>query len=79
MNITTILNSQFVNVALPIVITIFIASWLQNKRFDDLKADMNRRFDEVFRRLDSIESKLDNHTGRIIALEERTSPIGRRS
>jgi hypothetical protein len=38
---------QFVSVALPIMVTlvatIWIAQWSQNKRFDDL----NRRFDDL--------------------------------
>ncbi len=72
---------QFLSVALPIMVTlvatIWIAQWSQNKRFDDLKADMNRRFDDVIRRLDRIEEKLDNHEERIVRLEERTSPVRR--
>lgn len=86
---------QFVSVALPIMVTlvatIWIASWSQNKRFDDinrrfddLRAELNARFAEVKRRineilarLDRIEKKLDNHEGRIVRLEERTSVIVR--
>jgi 23S rRNA C2498 (ribose-2'-O)-methylase RlmM len=70
---------QFVSVALPImvtmIITIWFATWSQNKRFDDLRFDMNRRFDEVNVRLERIEHKLDNHEERIIRVEERTSPL----
>jgi hypothetical protein len=69
-----------------LVATIWLASWRQNKRFDDLRSDMNRRFeeirsemtrrfDEIVVRLDRIEQKLDNHEHRILRLEERTSPI----
>jgi tetrahydromethanopterin S-methyltransferase subunit G len=83
----------FVSVALPIMVTlvatIWLASWSQNKRFDDigkrfddLRSDMaarfaevNRRIDEVVSRLDRIERKLDNHEERIVRLEERTSPL----
>ena len=75
---------QFVTVALPIMVTlvatIWIASWSQNKRFDDLRSDMaarfaevNRRIDERVGRLDRIERKLDNQEARIVRLEERTS------
>lgn len=75
---------QFVTVALPIMVTlvatIWIASWSQNKRFDDLRSDMaarfaevNRRIDEMVGRLDRIERKLDNQEARIVRLEERTS------
>jgi hypothetical protein len=78
----------FLSVALPIMVTlvatVWIAQWSQNKRFDDLKEDMNRRFedinrrfDEVIKRLDRIEEKLDHHEQRIVRLEERTSPVRR--
>lgn len=60
---------QFMAVSLPIMVTlvatIWIASWSQNKRFDDLnrrfdelRSDMNRRFEEVNVRLGRIEAKL---------------------
>ena len=80
----------FLTVALPIMVTlvatVWTASWSQNKRFDDLRNDinrrldelrgeMNRRFEEVTSRLDRIERKLDNHEGRVVRLEERTSLI----
>jgi len=79
---------QFLSVALPIMVTlvatVWIAQWSQNKRFDDLKDDINRRFeevhrrfDEVFKRLDRIEAKLDSHEERVVRLEERTSPVRR--
>jgi len=87
-----ILNSQFVQLALPIVLTIFIAAWMNgrsidgiNKRIDDLRidlsslrVDMNTRFAEVNRRLDRIEETLKTHSEKIAILEERTSPFGRR-
>jgi hypothetical protein len=58
---------QFVSVALPIMVTlvatIWIAQWSQNKRFDDLnrrfddlKTDMNCRFEELIKRLERIEA-----------------------
>jgi len=46
----------FLTVALPIMLTLFLAVWSQNKRFDD----MNRRLDEIVARLARIEVKLDN-------------------
>jgi hypothetical protein len=74
-----------------LVATIRIASWSQNKRFDDLRSDINarfealksnmhRRFNEASARLDRlerIERKLDSHDERIVRLEERTSPVRR--
>ena len=66
-----ILQQPFIQVALPIMVALTLAAWLQNKRFDDV----NRRMDEVIRRLDRIETKLDNHNERIARLEERTSLV----
>jgi hypothetical protein len=79
---------QFVSVALPIMVTlvatIWIAQWSQNKRFDDLnrrfddlKADMNWRFDDS-----SSDSSGSKHSSTITknassGLEERTSPVRR--
>ena len=39
---TGILQQPFVQVALPIIVALMLAAWLQNKRLDD----MNNRFDE---------------------------------
>jgi hypothetical protein len=84
-----IFQQPFFQVTLPLMFTfvgaIWVASWAQNKRFDDLRADINRRFEEVGRRFDDviarltrIEAKLDDHEQRIVRLEERTSPVARR-
>ena len=86
MNLVSPPLQQFVSIALPImltmIVTIRLASWSQNKRFDDLRADISARFTEVHRRideipgpLDRIEKKLDSHEQRIVRLEERTSLI----
>jgi hypothetical protein len=84
MNAVAILNSQFVQVALPLMLTLSIAAWWNNKRVDDLRSDMNRRFDdanrrfdEIFKRLDRIDDTLKNYGERIVRLEERTSPLTR--
>ena len=81
---TTLLQQPFFQITVPLLIGLFLAAWLQNKRFDDvngrfsdLRSDLNRRLDEITQSLKRIEQKLDNHEGRIITLEERTSPIGR--
>lgn len=88
-----ILRQPFFQVALPIMVmlvaTVWIAQWSQNKRFDDLRSDMGRRFDslksdmivrfdDVIKRLDRIERKLDDHETRLTRVEERTTPLGRR-
>lgn len=58
------LNQPFFQVALPIMVTlvvaIWVAQWSQNKRFDDLKENINERFKEVNKRLDKIENILED-------------------
>jgi GTPase len=66
-----ILQQPFIQVALPIMVALTLAAWLQNKRFDDV----NLRMDEVIRRPDRIETKLDNRNERIARLEERISLV----
>ncbi len=53
-----LLQQPIFQITLPLMVTfvaaIGIASWSQNKRFDDT----NRRLDEIIKRLDRIEAKL---------------------
>jgi hypothetical protein len=58
---------QFTAVALPIILALAGAAWLQNRRLDDIIARLGR-----------IEAKLDDHAERIVKLEVQTSPITRR-
>ncbi len=81
---TAIFQIPFVQIALPIMITMLLTVRVNskafdtlNRRLDDMKTDSNRRFDEVIKRLDRIETKLDDHGNRIVRLEERTSPLVR--
>ncbi len=62
-----ILNSPFVSVALPLIVTILIAMWgmvhSNNKGFDGMRIAMdgiNRRLDDTNRRLDGVDRRLDN-------------------
>ncbi len=48
-----------------LVATIWIASWSQNKRFDDLRGDINRRFEEVNRRFDDVSRRFGELQGDI--------------
>jgi len=79
---SNLLQQPFIQVALPILIGLTLAAWLQNKRFDDVnrridefRSDMNQRLNDVNQRLDRIETKLDNHNERIARLEELTSLV----
>ncbi len=89
MNVPAILNSPFMQVALPIMMTFAIATWYQSKRVDDLRSDMNRRFEDLNRHFDGVNRRLDKideslrevgnllatHDHRITRIEERTSPV----
>jgi hypothetical protein len=77
-------QQPFFQVALPIIVTFMITTLYQgkriddlSKRIDDLRADMNARFDAVEKRLDRIEIAVADHATRITVLEERTSPLRR--
>lgn len=58
-------QQPFVQVALPILFGIFIASWLQNKRFDDI----SKRLDKIDETLKEIGKELVKHDRQIVALE----------
>jgi hypothetical protein len=70
---------QFMSVALPIMVTlvatVWIAQWSQNKRFDDLKEDMNRRFEDINRRFDTLQidvnRRFDDVIKRLDRIEEK--------
>jgi hypothetical protein len=51
------------------VVTIWAATWSQNKRIEDLRDSINRRLDRIDSRLDRIDSKLDDFAHRITTLE----------
>jgi hypothetical protein len=72
---STILQQPFVRVALPIIIALMLAAWMQNKRFDDLNQRISEFRAEINKRLERIELKLDQHNERITRLEERTALI----
>ena len=80
--VTAWLQQPFFQITVPLIAAIRAASWVQNKRFDDWKKALDdvrteiRDFRaEVNRRFDKVEAKLDNHDGRIVRLEERTSLV----
>ena len=63
-----ILQLPFVQIALPLMVVLIVNAWSQSKaidqvskRIEDLRLDMNSRFEAIDRRLERIEAKLDNH------------------
>jgi hypothetical protein len=62
--VITVLNSPFVQTALPIMFTILIAVWVNNKAFDGINnsiAGVHKRLDDIIARLIRIETKQDDH------------------
>ena len=55
MTVKEVTDIPFVQIALPIMITFVVANWQNGKRLDDLMGDLNRRLDEIAKRLDRIE------------------------
>jgi hypothetical protein len=61
---------QFLSVALPIMVTLVVSIWLAS-------ISQNKRLDDIVRRLERMEGKLDLHEERLVRVEERTSPLRR--
>jgi hypothetical protein len=60
-----------VQITLPVVAAIWGASWIQNKRLDDIVA----RIGKIEDRLLKIEERLTNLETRVTRLEERIPPL----
>jgi len=56
--------------ALPIMVTLVVSIWLAS-------ISQNKRLDDIVRRLERMEGKLDIHEERLVRVEERTSPLRR--
>lgn len=85
----SILQQPFFQVTIPIVLAMGGTVWAlistNNRRLDDIRADlkdlrsdMNARFGEVNRRLDQLGDTLKTHSEKIAVLEDRSSLLGRR-
>jgi hypothetical protein len=57
------------------IVAFMAANLFQNKRIDDLRDLMNRRFDAFEVRLTRTDALLTDHHRRLTTLEERTSPL----
>lgn len=61
------LNLPVFQITLPIVVTMLVAAWLNNRRIEEV----SRRLDDTIRRLDTIEQRLDTRFERIETRFER--------
>jgi len=80
------LNQPFLQVTLPLMVTIVvaaaaatIAAWVSNanmsKRIDDLVASVNARFAEISGRLLAIEGRLTRIEDRLGAVEKKVDAL----
>ncbi len=54
-DLPALLNTPFIQVALPILVGLMLATHYQNKRLDDLRSDMSRSLADLSRRFDSFD------------------------
>jgi hypothetical protein len=66
-----LLQQPFIQITLPIVIGVVAIGVWQNRRLDDIIGWLSR----IETRLDRIEKKLDDHSERIVLVEERTALV----
>jgi hypothetical protein len=67
-----------VQITLPLLVGLFIAAWMQNKRLDDIVARLSaieKEVRELGQRVARIEGLLTGLTQRVERLEERTPPL----
>ena len=68
----------FLTTALPIMVTIFLAVWMNGKGFDGLQKrldDTNKRFDEVYRHFDEVNKRFDDVGKRFDKVDARLERI----
>ena len=66
-------SRRFFEVTLPLMLTIIAGVWAM------ISTNNRRRLDDIIKRLKRLETLLHGHDERIIRLEERTSPLTRRT
>ena len=78
-------NNPFVTTALPIMFTVLLAVWMNNKGFDGVHKrldDMGRRFDTVHTRIDEMRAdfnrRFDKIDERLERIEEKLDDHGSR-
>ena len=55
-----VLNNSFVQVALPIMFTILIATWINNKGLDGVHKAMDKGLDGVNKGLEAVNRRVDD-------------------
>jgi len=72
-------QQPFFQVALPLMITFFLATWYQAGRINDLRDSFGKRFDDMGKRIDDLRSYMDARFGemnvRFSAIERRLDKL----
>jgi uncharacterized coiled-coil protein SlyX len=69
-------TAQYLNAYMPtliIMVTILLGVVSNNRRLDDLRSDMNKRFEIFEKRFDRLEERLAALEQRVTALEHRVA------
>lgn len=66
-----------ITITIPIVSSIVVASWIQNKRLDDIRDDMKELRKDMNAGFEKIQKTLADHGERIAKLEGRIPPLVR--
>jgi flagellar capping protein FliD len=69
-SVAIVLKQPFFQVTLPLmvtfVVTMWAATWSQNKRIEDVRDSINRRLDSIDKRIDEIIKRLDRIDGKLL-------------
>jgi hypothetical protein len=71
----TVLNQPFFQQILPLIVTIFVAVWLNNHGLNKAFDALNKRMDDIVLRLDRIETRLLAIETRVTALERKVDAL----
>jgi tetrahydromethanopterin S-methyltransferase subunit G len=69
--VNQVLQQPVIQIALPIIITIIVAAWMNNKGIDGV----HKRLDDICRRLDAIEARLLGIENRLGTLERKVDAL----
>lgn len=68
-------QQPFFQVALPIMVTLIVGMWREDKRFNEFKDSVNKQLARIEAELKEIKDLLRNHDRDITTLKERTGFI----
>jgi uncharacterized protein YecA (UPF0149 family) len=68
-------QQPFFQVALPIILTLIVAMWREDKRFGEFKESVNKQLEEIKSELKEIKELVRGHDRDITTLKERTGLV----